>query len=161
MEVAGPSLSPLCRAYIYAIHGYFGEVLFVVLILGEEWVFRGLLSAGSLLIYGTCGMAMEGIYWQLRGDCCLLTRCVLYTACIYLWQLGTGGLLRCLGVCPWDHSHLRYHFRGLVALEHCLLWFVGALLLERLVIAPTLRLRLAPPWKPQQRPLPKFELSRD
>ncbi|XP_058052193.1 transmembrane protein 229B-like [Ahaetulla prasina] len=161
MEGTGEVLSPLCRAYIYAIHGYFCEILFVVLILDEDWVFQGPLSACSLLVYGTCGMAMEGIYLQLRGDCCLLTRCTLYTGCIYLWQLGTGYLLRCLGACPWDHSHFHYNFLGLIALEHCLLWFVGALLLERLVIAPTLRLRLGPLWKPKQRPVPKFELSHD
>lgn len=161
MEGSGEVLSRLCRAYIYAIHGYFCEILFVVLILDQDWVFRGALSACSLLVYGTCGMAMEGIYLQLRGDCCLLTRCTLYTGCIYLWQLGTGSLLRCLGACPWDHSHFHYNFRGLIALEHGLLWFVGALLLERLVIAPTLRLRLGPVWKPKQRPLPKFELTHD
>ncbi|XP_063168700.1 transmembrane protein 229B-like [Candoia aspera] len=157
----GEPLSPLCRAYIYAIHGCLCEVLFVVLILDQDWVFRGPLSACPLLAYGTCGLALEGIYLRLRGDCCLLTRCALYTACIYLWQLVAGCLLRGFGACPWDHSRLRYNLLGLVALEHCLLWFVGALLLERLVIALTLRLRLGPAWKPRQRPLPRFELTRD
>lgn len=162
MEGAGEPLSLLCRSYIYAIHGYLCEILFVVLILDQDWVFRGPLSVCSLLAYGSCGLGIEAIYLQLRGDCCLLTRCVLYTGCIYLWQFATGYLLCCcLGACPWDHGHLRYNFMGLVALEHGLLWFVGALLLERLVVAPTLRLRLGPAWKPKQRPLPKFELTHD
>ncbi|KAM6428474.1 transmembrane protein 229B-like [Liasis olivaceus] len=166
MGSPGEPLSALSRWYIYAIHGYFSEVMFTAtwdFILDQDWRFRGVTSVWALFIYGTCGLVLEQLYLRLklRGDCCLLTRCTLYTACIYLWQLAAGCLLRCFGACPWDHSQLRYNVLGLVALEHGLLWFVGSLLLERLVIANALRLRLGRAWKPPRRPAPRFELTHD
>ncbi|KAH0631609.1 hypothetical protein JD844_006019 [Phrynosoma platyrhinos] len=161
MERTLQPLNALCRAYIYAIHCYFLEILFTVIILDQDWTFHGLTSLGSLFTYGTCGLALEQIHLALRGDCCLLTRCTLYTLCIFLWQFSTGYVLQIFNACPWDYSQFRYSFMGLIALEHTLIWFVSALLLERLVIRNTLRLRLEEPWKAKERLMPKFELKDD
>ncbi|XP_061453003.1 transmembrane protein 229B-like isoform X2 [Rhineura floridana] len=154
-------LTPLCRAYIYAIHGYFSEIIFQAIILDEEWTFGGATSLLSLFLYGTCGFALERIYVLLRGNCCLLTRTSLYTLCIFLWQFTTGSVLRWFNACPWDFSAFHYNFMGLIALEHSLIWFVGALLLEKAIICNVLRLRLDKPWKSKECPVPRFELRDD
>uniref|UniRef100_A0A8D2JJQ7 Uncharacterized protein n=1 Tax=Varanus komodoensis TaxID=61221 RepID=A0A8D2JJQ7_VARKO len=152
----------LCRAYVYAIHGFLSEILFVAVILGEDWTFRGAASACALPVYGACGLALERLHLGLRGDCCLLTRCTFYMGCIFLWQLGAGCVLSLLGGCPWDFSAYRFSLRGLIALEHSLVWFVGSLLLEKLLISTLLRLRLQPAWrKPRRAPVPRFALKDD
>ncbi|XP_020642877.3 transmembrane protein 229B [Pogona vitticeps] len=149
------------RAYIYAIHGHFAEMLFATVIMGGEWTFPGVTGLWPLFLYGAGGLALEGIHLSLRGDCCLLTRCTLYTLCIFLCQFCLGALLRAVGACPWDYTGFRFNLLGLVALEHSLVWFVGSLLLERLVIRNTLRLRLEEPWRAKETPAPRFELQRD
>ncbi|XP_054855695.1 transmembrane protein 229b-like [Eublepharis macularius] len=153
-------LHQLCRSYIYAVHGYFLEKIFAAMV-GEDCPFQRAGSLGSLLVYGCCGLSLEYIYLGLRSQCCLLTRCIMYVLCIYLWEFSTGGLLGCFNACPWDYSEYRYSFMGLIALEYSLFWFVGSLLLEKLVICNTLRLMLGEEWKPKKSPLAKFELKDD
>uniref|UniRef100_A0A8C8RNB7 Transmembrane protein 229B n=1 Tax=Pelusios castaneus TaxID=367368 RepID=A0A8C8RNB7_9SAUR len=138
-------LSPLTRWYIYAIHGYFCEVMFTAtwaFVEERDWRFRGVTSIWALFIYGMAGLVQEQLYLWLRGHCHLLGRGVCYTLWIYLWEFSTGYLLRHFDACPWDYSHFHYHLMGLVTLEYALFWFVGSLLLETLVIRNTLRLRL-------------------
>ncbi|XP_048358073.1 transmembrane protein 229b-like [Sphaerodactylus townsendi] len=153
-------LPQLCRGYIYAIHGFFLEKIFAAMV-GEDSPFERAGSLGSFLAYGFCGLTLERIYLALRNDCCLLTRCLLYILCIYSWELGTGGLLSCFGACPWDYGEYSYNLMGLIALEYFLFWFVGSLLLEKLVICNTLRILLAEPWKAEKKPMPRFELKDD
>ncbi|XP_053124510.1 transmembrane protein 229B-like [Hemicordylus capensis] len=158
-------LSPLCRWYIYAIHGYFTEVMFTAawdFMEDQDWRFRGVTSVWAFFIYGTCGFILERIYLQQREKWCLLTRCLVYTLCIYLWEFSTGSVLRLFGACPWDYSGFRYHLLGLVTLEYGLFWFVGSLLLEKLVICNALRLRLEEAaWKPEDNLFPRFALKDD
>ncbi|XP_015274274.1 PREDICTED: transmembrane protein 229b-like [Gekko japonicus] len=153
-------LNRLIRSYIYAIHGYFLEKIFAAMV-GDDSPFQRAGSPGSFLVYSCCGLTMEYVYLGLRTECCLLTRCVLYILCIYSWEFGTGGLLSLVGACPWDYSEYTYHLMGLVALEYFLFWFVGSLLLEKLVICNTLRLLLAEPWKTEKKRMPRFELKDD
>ncbi|KAJ7303965.1 hypothetical protein JRQ81_011480 [Phrynocephalus forsythii] len=154
-------LNALCRAYIYALHGHIAEMLFTTVLLGGDWAFQGVASLWPLFFYGAGGLALEAIHRLLRADCCLLTRCTLYTLCIFLGQFCLGALLRAFGTCPWDYSAFRYSLLGLVALEHSLAFFVGSLVLERLVIRNTVRLRLEAPWKAKESPVPRFQLQRD
>ncbi|XP_034976927.1 transmembrane protein 229B-like [Zootoca vivipara] len=161
MGTAPEPLNLLCRTYLYAFHGYLLEILFTAIILGEDWAFQGATTLLSFFVYGTCGLALERLYTWLRNDCCLFTRCLLYSLCIYLWQFSTGYILSCFGACPWDFSGFYYNFMGIVALEHSLIWFVGSLLLEKWVISNVLRLRLDEPWKAKARPMPKFALKDD
>ncbi|XP_074874019.1 transmembrane protein 229B-like [Carettochelys insculpta] len=141
-------LSLPTRWYIYAIHGYVCEVMFTAAWAfadEQDWRFRGVTSIWALFIYGTAGVVEEQLYLRLRGRCSLPKRCLCYTLWIYLWEFSTGSLLRCFDACPWDYSHFRWHLRGVVTLEYAPFWFLGALLLERLVIRITLRLRLKGP----------------
>ncbi|XP_062996173.1 transmembrane protein 229B-like [Elgaria multicarinata webbii] len=161
----GDPLSPLGRWYIYAIHGYFSEVMFTAtwdFIRDQDWKFQGVTSVWAFFIYGTCSFILERVYMMLRARCGLLTRCALYTLCIYLWEFSTGYVLRHFNACPWDYSGFAYNFMGLVTLEYCLFWFVGSLVLEKLIIFNTLRLRLdGASQKPKERPAPRFELKDD
>ncbi|XP_054856028.1 transmembrane protein 229B-like [Eublepharis macularius] len=157
-------LSPLCRWYIYAIHGYFAEVMFTAtwdFVVDRDWRFQGVTSVWALFIYGTFGTILEHLYLLLMSRCNLLVRGLLYTACIYLWEFSTGYILRCFNACPWDYSGFRFNFMGLITLEYCPFWFVGSLLLERVVVYNTLRLRLDETWKPKEHPLPRNELKDD
>ncbi|CAI5780666.1 Hypothetical predicted protein [Podarcis lilfordi] len=164
MGSPGEPLSRFWRWYIYAIHGYFSEVMFTAawsFVVDRDWKFQGVTSVWALFIYGTCGLALERLYVLLKGRSFLVTRCAIYTLCIYLWEFSTGYALQCFNACPWDYSHYRYNFMGLVTLEYCLFWFVGALLLEKIVIRNALRLRLDPASSIQGRPFPRFELKDD
>lgn len=157
-------LSPLSRWYIYAIHGYFTEVMFTAtwaFIASQDWKFQGVTSVWALFIYGTCGFVLERLYLLLRERYSLLTRGALYTLCIYFWEFSTGYVLGCFKACPWDYSDFRYNFMGLITLEYSLFWFVGSLLLERLIIRNTLRLRLDEASDPRGRLFPRFELKDD
>nr|XP_023697011.1 transmembrane protein 229B-like isoform X1 [Paramormyrops kingsleyae] len=137
-------LTTLSRWYLYAIHGYFCEVMFTAaweFVVNWNWKFPGVTSVWALFIYGTCILTVERMYLWLRGRCPVLLRCVIYTLWTYLWEFGTGFLLRQFNACPWDYSQFRYNFMGLITAEYALPWFCASFIMERLVIRNTLRLR--------------------
>ncbi|XP_060640012.2 transmembrane protein 229B-like [Anolis sagrei] len=164
MRMMGRPLSPLYRWYIYAIHGYFSEVMFTAtwaFVEDRDWKFQGVTSIWAFFIYGTCSFALEGLFRLLRPHYGLFARCTLYTICIYLWEFSTGYFLRLFDACPWDYSAFKYNFMGLVTLEYCPFWFLGSLLLERFLIHNTLRLRLEERPKSKERSMPRFEMKDD
>ncbi|XP_069566787.1 transmembrane protein 229b [Brachyistius frenatus] len=137
-------LTALSRWYLYAIHGYFCEVMFTAaweFAVHRNWKFPGVTSVWALFIYGTCILTVERMYLALRGRCPVLLRCTIYTLWTYLWELGTGLLLRQFDACPWDYSGFRYNFMGLITAEYAVPWFCASFIVERLVIRKTLRLR--------------------
>ncbi|TKS86938.1 Transmembrane protein 229b [Collichthys lucidus] len=137
-------LTPLSRWYLYAIHGYFCEVMFTAaweFVVNCNWKFPGVTSVWALFIYGTCILIVERMYLKLRGRCPVLLRCIIYTLWTYLWEFGTGLLLRQFNACPWDYSEFRYNFMGLITAEYAVPWFCASFIVERLVIRKTLRLR--------------------
>lgn len=137
-------LTVLSRWYLYAIHGYFCEVMFTAaweFVVNRNWKFPGVTSVWALFIYGTCILIVEHMYLRLRGRCPTLLRCVIYTLWTYTWEFGTGLLLRQFNACPWDYSQFQYNFMGLITAEYALPWFCASFIMERLVIRNTLRLR--------------------
>ncbi|XP_036398754.1 transmembrane protein 229b [Megalops cyprinoides] len=137
-------LTALSRWYLYAIHGYFCEVMFTAaweFVVHRNWKFPGVTSVWALFIYGTCILIVEHMYLRLRGRCPTLLRCVIYTLWTYLWEFGTGLLLRQFNACPWDYSGFQYNFMGLITAEYALPWFCASFIMEQLVIRNTLRLR--------------------
>ncbi|MBN3326041.1 T229B protein, partial [Atractosteus spatula] len=137
-------LSIYSRWYLYAIHGYFCEVMFTAaweFVVNRNWKFPGVTSVWALFIYGTSILVMEKMYLLLRGRCPLLLRCLLYTLWTYAWEFSTGWLLRQFNACPWDYSPFDYDFMGLVTLEYALPWFCASFLVERVIVLNTLRLR--------------------
>uniref|UniRef100_A0A5F5PQN8 Transmembrane protein 229B n=1 Tax=Equus caballus TaxID=9796 RepID=A0A5F5PQN8_HORSE len=156
--IAGPSKEPapvgamasaepltaLSRWYLYAIHGYFCEVMFTAaweFVVNLNWKFPGVTSVWALFIYGTSILIVERMYLRLRGRCPLLVRCLIYTLWTYLWEFTTGYILRQFNACPWDYSQFDFDFMGLITLEYAVPWFCGALIVEQFVIRNTLRLR--------------------
>ncbi|KAL6477906.1 hypothetical protein MHYP_G00137410 [Metynnis hypsauchen] len=81
------------------------------------------------------------MYLCLQGRCNVLLRCIIYTLWTYLWEFGTGLLLRQFNACPWDYSEFKYNFMGLITAEYAVPWFCASFIVERLVIRNTLRLR--------------------
>uniref|UniRef100_I3LH81 Transmembrane protein 229B n=1 Tax=Sus scrofa TaxID=9823 RepID=I3LH81_PIG len=71
-------LTALSRWYLYAIHGYFCEVMFTAaweFVVNFNWKFPGVTSVWALFIYGTSILIVERMYLRLRGRCPLLVRC--------------------------------------------------------------------------------------
>ncbi|KAI7804201.1 putative transmembrane protein 229b-like [Triplophysa rosa] len=136
-------LTALSRWYLYAIHGYFCEVMFTAaweFVVNRNWKFPGVTSVWALFIYGTCILIVERMYLCLRGRCNVLLRCIIYTLWTYLWEFGTGLLLKQFNACPWDYSEFKYNFMGLITAEYAVPWFCASFIVERLVIRNTLRL---------------------
>nr|XP_025725637.1 transmembrane protein 229B isoform X2 [Callorhinus ursinus] len=137
-------LTALSRWYLYAIHGYFCEVMFTAaweFVLNFNWKFPGVTSVWALFIYGTSILIVERMYLRLRGRCPLLLRCLIYTLWTYLWEFTTGLILRQFNACPWDYSQFDFDFMGLITLEYAVPWFCGSLIMEKFIIRNTLRLR--------------------
>ncbi|XP_033633977.1 transmembrane protein 229B-like [Asterias rubens] len=138
----GP-ISAWVRFYIYAIHGYFAEVMFTAgweFVVNMNWKFPGVTSVWSLLIYGVSNMVIEHLYLRLKDTVGLKGRVCLYVIWIYLWEFSTGLILRQFDACPWDYSPFDFDFFGLITLEYAPAWFIGALLTEQVLIKNTLRL---------------------
>ncbi|XP_068103956.1 transmembrane protein 229B-like [Hyperolius riggenbachi] len=138
-------LSLLFRLYIYSIHGYVCEVLFTAFFdfaVSRDWRFRGVSSLWALFIYGVAMLGVEHMYLTLRFHCSFLLRALLYTIWVYICEFTSGWILRRARACPWDYSHYRYNYKGLVTLEYAPFWLIGCVLLEKFLISYTLRLRL-------------------
>ncbi|MEE6490647.1 hypothetical protein FKM82_015927 [Ascaphus truei] len=147
-------LGLLSRCYIYAIHGYVCEVLFTAVwdfAATLDFRFQGVTSIWALFIYGTAMLGVERMYLALRHRCGTLPRCLLYTLWVYLCELSSGCVLQCFGACPWNYSHFHYNYLGLVTLEYAPFWFLGCMILEKILIWHTLRLRLDREFEPQER----------
>ncbi|XP_072894159.1 transmembrane protein 229B-like [Hemitrygon akajei] len=146
MATAEP-LSALSRWYLYAIHGYFCEVMFTAawdFVVHFNWKFPGVTSVWALFIYGTSMLIVEQMYLYLRDRCHTVTRCLVYTVWTYLWEFCTGYILHQFNACPWDYSQFEFDFMGLITLEYAIPWFCASFIMEKLVIRNTLRLRFEP-----------------
>ncbi|XP_070615250.1 transmembrane protein 229B isoform X2 [Erythrolamprus reginae] len=143
MAAAEP-LTSFSRWYLYAIHGYFCEVMFTAaweFVVNFNWKFPGVTSVWALFIYGTSILIVEKMYLYLKDKCNILVRCLIYTLWTYLWEFTTGFTLRQFDACPWDYSQFDLNFMGLITLEYAIPWFCAAIIMEQLVIRNTLRLR--------------------
>lgn len=143
MAAAEP-LTAFSRWYLYAIHGYFCEVMFTAaweFVVNFNWKFPGVTSVWALFIYGTSILIVEKMYLYLKDKCNIVVRCFIYTLWTYLWEFTTGLILRQFNACPWDYSQFDFDFMGLITLEYAIPWFCASFIMEQLVIRNTLRLR--------------------
>lgn len=142
------TLSIFVRFYIYAIHGYFTEVMFTAgweFVVSVNWKFPGCTSVWSLLIYGASTLVIERMYLLLKDHCPVLIRGVIYTSWIYTWELSTGYILKQFDACPWDYSPFEADFMGLVTLEYLPAWYILSIMSEQILIKNTLRLQFVSP----------------
>lgn len=141
---AAGNLSTAWRLYVYAIHGYFTEVMFTA-----TWEFvvslnpklTGVTSIWSLPIYGISTLIVEKMYLRMDGRVPLPLRGLVYLLWTYAWEFSTGFLLRQFDACPWNYEPFDGHFMGLVTLEYAPLWYFFSMVCEQLLIRYTLMLR--------------------
>jgi uncharacterized membrane protein len=126
----------LIRFCIYGLLGWCFEVVFTAVVekstrKQRDWRLEGRTYLWMFPIYGLLAPIGEPIhdlirpyFWVLRG--------LVYLAGIWTVEFATGWLLlKLTGKCPWDYSHLRGNFRGIVALEYAPVWFLFGLGFER------------------------------
>lgn len=81
-------------------------------------------------IYGLAAFLFEPLHNALRNDAWPL-RGLIYIAGLYLVEYSCGWTLRALiGKCPWDYSHARHQFQGLIRWDYASVWFGLGLALE-------------------------------
>ncbi len=126
----------LLRFVIYGLLGWCFEIVWTALtekIRGtqRDWRLVGHTYLWMFPIYGLLAPIGEPVHNALRGYPWIL-RGVAYLLAIWAVEFVTGWLLKVLtGKCPWDYSHLRGNFRGIVALEYAPVWFLFGLAFER------------------------------
>ncbi|XP_052827617.1 transmembrane protein 229B [Octopus bimaculoides] len=141
------ALSLPMRFYIYAIHGYFIEVMFTAaweFVVNMNVKFPGNTSVWSLLIYGVAILVVEQIHYRLQDTVPLLCRGLIYMLWTYLWEFSTGYILTRFDACPWDYDNFDWDIMGLVTLEYAPLWFFGGILTEKILIFYTRHLYWGP-----------------
>lgn len=145
--VAEP-MSIVGRFYIYALHGYFCEVLFTAaweFVVNTNWKFPGNTSLWSFLIYGSSCLVLERMYIRLTAvRIPLALRALIYTCWTYWWEFTTGWLLAQFNACPWDYTIFDMNFMGLITLEYFPAWFLGNLVVDMYLLPMTMRLHVAP-----------------
>jgi hypothetical protein len=118
-------VSRLRRAVVYGVAG-----------LATELGFTGLRGAPQtslwlLPVYALAAPLFEPIHDRLR-DRPLRVRALVYGVGFPAVEYASGRLLRRLrGDAPWDYSHARLHYDGLVRPDYVRLWALYGLALER------------------------------
>ena len=152
-------VSMLMRFYIYAIHGYATEVMFTAaweFVVNVNWKLPGTTSVWSLITYGLSTLVIEHLYFLLRDRVPLLLRAAIYTIWTYSWEFSAGYVLRHFDACPWDYTPFDGDFMGLVTLEYAPLWFLSAIVAEKVLIKNTLKLC----WMPDSDTVPPVSQSK-
>lgn len=88
----------------------------------------------SIWMFPIYGMAsvLTPICRFLKGKSALL-RGGIYAACIYLGEFVSGTLLQKIKACPWDYSHARLNYKGVVRLDYAPLWALAGLYYEKIL----------------------------
>lgn len=130
-------LSLWMRFVVYGCFGWCFEIIFTSVkgffrSKGKDWSFFGKSYLWMLPIYGLAAFlfepahdAMRQLPWPIRG--------VIYAIGLFIVEFITGWLLRVTtGKCPWDYSHAKYNFKGLIRWDYAPVWFGFCLVLEQL-----------------------------
>lgn len=62
-----------------------------------------------------------------------LIRGGVYTFCIFATEFGTGKVLKKHGACPWDYSHAKLNYKGVIRFDYAPMWFLVGLFYEKLL----------------------------
>lgn len=124
------ALPGFARFLFFGMHGFLDEVLFTSIFnLVENRALGGHTSLWSFLMYGSCSLAVERLYFRLRfgRGWGTLRRLPVYICFVYAWEFTWGLALRQFGACSWDYSHYPQHFMGLVTLLYLPGWLLLSL----------------------------------
>ncbi len=124
------------RFLIYGVFGWCFEIVWTAATerirgVQRDWRLAGHTYLWMFPIYGLLAPIGEPVHNALRGHFWIL-RGIVYLLAIWAVEFVTGWLLRKLtGKCPWDYSHLRGNFMGIITLEYAPVWFLFGLAFER------------------------------
>ena len=124
------------RFLIYGALGWCFEIVWTALTgkvrgMQPDWRLTGHTYLWMFPIYGLLAPIGEPVHNALR-DYPWILRGTIYLLAIWAVEFVTGWLIKVLtGKCPWDYSHLRGNFHGIVALEYAPVWFLFGLAFER------------------------------
>lgn len=62
-----------------------------------------------------------------------LTRGIIYAGIIYVIEFCTGIVLKYFKACPWDYSHAKYNFKGVIRFDYAPMWIIVGLILEHIL----------------------------
>ena len=130
------ALFMLLRFCIYGLLGWCFEIVWTavsekVTRRQTDWKLTGHTYLWMFPIYGLLAPIGEPVHNLLRAHFWVL-RGLAYLLGIWLMEFVTGWLLRKFtGKCPWDYSHLRGNFQGIITLEYAPVWFLFGLGFER------------------------------
>ena len=60
-------------------------------------------------------------------------RGTIYAICIFICEFFTGTLLKKYNACPWDYSHSKFHYKGVIRFDYAPAWAIAGLIFERLL----------------------------
>ncbi|XP_053575740.1 transmembrane protein 229A [Bombina bombina] len=125
--VAQNNLPILLRFIFYGMHGFLDEVFFTSifnLLEKPEKSMIGHTSLWSFLMYGSCSLIVERLYFYLcySKGWGAWKRLPVYILFVYTWEFSWGLGLRICNACSWDYSHYPLNFMGLVTLMYLPGW---------------------------------------
>ena len=91
----------------------------------------GTTSAWMFPIYG-CAALLSPVSRLIRRFPAIL-RGSIYSFLILAGEFLSGSLLSRHGLCPWDYSRARFHYKGLIRPDYFFLWFFVGLLYEKIL----------------------------
>lgn len=94
--------------------------------MGNTSVFMFPIYGLAVFLKPICHLA-KGLHVVLRG--------IIYTACIFTAEYGTGRFLQKRDMCPWDYSSSPWNVRSIIRLDYAPVWFFTGLIFERFLRA--------------------------
>ncbi|MDY4516736.1 MAG: hypothetical protein SPD93_09690 [Lachnospiraceae bacterium] len=92
-----------------------------------------LFGRSSLWMFPIYGMAsVISPLGRLLKNKNIWIRGTIYAIAIFCVEFLTGSFLKKRGICPWDYSDSRFHYKGLIRLDYYPLWFLAGLFFERM-----------------------------
>ncbi|XP_075455999.1 transmembrane protein 229A [Ascaphus truei] len=124
---AAHRLPALLRFVFFGMHGFLDEVFFTSIFNALERPaapLRGHTSLWSFLMYGSCSLVVEKLYFYLGcgKGWGVWRRFPVYIAFVYAWEFAWGWGLRNWNACSWDYSHYPLNFMGLVTVMYLPGW---------------------------------------
>ena len=80
-------------------------------------------------IYGMAAL-LPALYHFIK-DKCIWVRGTIYALSMFAVEFFTGSFLKKHGVCPWNYSHCRFNYKGVIRLDFFPLWFLSGLFFEK------------------------------
>lgn len=91
-----------------------------------------LFGRSSIWMFPIYGMAalLPALYHFIK-DKCIWVRGTIYALSMFAVEFFTGSFLKKHGVCPWNYSHCRFNYKGVIRLDFFPLWFLSGLFFEK------------------------------